>query len=236
MNSCLGGSALGLGDVGSRFPGQLDGVRVAVDSLSLGVQTLDDVSVLEHPLAGALGLVVIEIAREEGAIGVLPLALYDLASLERTHEFLLSLFKYVSSLSVLLSILPLTRVNIAVYVLHDAFSVLLTLLPVAMVDSEARDSFLADAVLQIIIPLAFVPGLGNLLGVVSSGLRRMVFVFSVFALANAVREGAVVDVAIGVGGGTVSSVSLGGLLSLASSGYKSVFLDAFSLFCHILIF
>ena len=135
--------------------------------VNLFVGAFDLVSIIECPCAHALGLVIVETALEEAAVGVDPLALHHLALHEHAHVLLAGTVKHIGAFAVLLALGPVARVHIVVLVGHDALAVALVLLPVPVVGADhaavlVAVDLLADAVLHAVLPLAFV-GDGRLL-------------------------------------------------------------------------
>jgi hypothetical protein len=150
-----------LSDVAGSGPGELDLHSFDVGTLSLCVDSFDHVTVDEDPLAGTLGLVLVEFALEVGAVRVDPLSSDELSVFVLANVLLAGLEDDVGALAFFVSVWPLTGVDIRINVRHDALSVTVAVLPVAVVISDANVLLLADAVLLVAVPLTAI-GNGNL--------------------------------------------------------------------------
>lgn len=148
----------GLGDVTGSLPGELDFHAFDVCPLGLSVLAFNDVSVHEDPLARTLGLVLVELAFEVGAVGVDPLSSHQLPVLVVANVLLPSLVDDVGALAFLVAVDPLARVDIRIHVGHHALAVTVAVFPVAVVISDTNVLLLADAVLLVAVPL---PAVGN---------------------------------------------------------------------------
>ena len=111
-------------------------------------------------------MIIVEVALKESSIGVQPFATNKLAVLEHTDVLHSSLLENVSTLSIFLSVLPLSRVNVTGLALggvdHDSFTVSLSVKPVSVVASEAGIDLFSDSVLLIVSPGARVSVFGLL--------------------------------------------------------------------------
>ena len=143
----------GLGNVTGSLPGELDFHAFDISPLSLCVLSLNDVTVGKYPFAGTLRLVLVELAFEVGAVRVDPLSRYELAIFVDANIFLSSLEDDVGSFAFFVSVCPVARVNVRIYVGHDTFTVAVTVLPVTVVVSYTNVLLHADAVLLVAVPL-----------------------------------------------------------------------------------
>jgi len=143
-------------NVAGSLPGKLDLITWNISTLSLGVDTLDNVSVGEVPFTLSLWLVKSEGALEVGTVGISPLSVHEVAILETSNVLLSCLFEDVSTLSVLLSLSPVARVDVLVLVSHHAFSVTFTLLPVAVILTDILVCLFTDSALLIVFPGALI--------------------------------------------------------------------------------
>ena len=122
----------------------------------LCVESINFVPILKNPFTVALGFVVVEVASEVTSIRILPLATNHLTLQELTHEFLSRLGKYISSLSVFLTVRPVARVDVSIFVGHDSFSMSLPILPVAVVVTDSFVVLFADSRLKIVLPRSLI--------------------------------------------------------------------------------
>ena len=158
-----------LGDVACSPPRELDLVSWNICTSCLSVDTFDLVAISKVPQTNTLRLVVSEVALEAATIWVDPFTRDKLTILESSDVLLARLEVNVSSLSVLLSVCPVSRVDVLVGVCHHALSVSLTFHPVAVVLANLRVHLFANTVLLVVHPSALV--LNGLLLWVSSNIR-----------------------------------------------------------------
>lgn len=156
-----------VGNIARSSPGELNLVSFNISTLRLRVDALDAVAVGEVPAARTLRLVETKVALEVGAVGVEPLSSDELSVLEIADILLSRLEEDVGSLTVLLSVRPVARVDVLFDVGHDTFSVPLSVLPVAVILAHLRVHLLADSVLAVVNPGALVLN-GFLIGALGS--------------------------------------------------------------------
>jgi hypothetical protein len=75
---------------------------------------------------------------------------------ELTYEFLSRLSEHISSLSVFLTVCPVARVNVSIFVGHDSLAMTFTILPVAIVITNTFVVLFAYARLKIVFPRSFI--------------------------------------------------------------------------------
>ena len=129
---------------------------VDISSDDLRVQAFHRVSVLEMPLASSLGHVVVKGTLEVSSVRIQPLAFHHGPRAEGAHELHSSLVEYIGTLSIFVTVLPLSAVDVLVVVNHHSFPVTLAVLPVTVVLPELVVVLLADAVLQVLLPFTLV--------------------------------------------------------------------------------
>jgi len=101
------------------------------------------------PFAFALWLVVVKLACELGAVGIFPLSLRNLAIIPFSYEFHSCLEEYICTLSMLLTIFPVSRVDILVNIGHDSFTVSEVIFPVTVVCALSYIDHFTNAMLHI---------------------------------------------------------------------------------------
>ena len=120
------------------------------------IDSLDAVAISEVPAAGALRLIETELAGEVGAVRVLPFAVDELSVFESSNILLLGVVEDVGSLSVFLAICPVSRIDIFIKVGHDTLTMSLTILPVTVVVTNLSIRLSADTVLLVALPLSLI--------------------------------------------------------------------------------
>ena len=198
-------------------PRQLDLVLVVhVGALDLRVGTPANVAVGKVPQTLALRLVVLEVADEVSAIFVDPLAVLHGARLERTLVLHAGLEEDIGALTVLLATSPLARVDILVLINEGALTVTKAVLPVAVVRTLAREDLLADTILHVVGPATNILVLLTLF----LGTKLRESVCALVAVAEALLEGTIEHVTVGVRGDTLAGVVSRGLYSLTEVKYR----------------
>lgn len=198
-------------NVTSGSPAEL--VIVNIDAHSLLVDALDLVSISEVPFTLALGLVVVELALEEGVVGVDPLSGDHLSLAPFTDKLLASLEENEGATAFLLALDPGTRVHVLVVVLHHTFAVAFTIGPVAVVHTDTGVHLFADAALHVIGPGALVFGFLLFFFDAFAHSSESIGAFSTTASFNKVSA---VNITVGVSGDTFASVVTRGLQSLTA--------------------
>ena len=92
------------------------------------------------------------------------MALDEAPILEQTNEFFTCLFDDVGALTIFLPGIPVSRVDVFVFVCHHSFSMTLVILPVAVILANVLVSSFADAVLLVVLPLTLVCDLASIFG------------------------------------------------------------------------
>ena len=150
-------------DITGSLPWEFNFISIDICTLSLAVNTLDNVSICKVPAALALRLVKTEVTLEESSVGVDPLAWDNQSVFEFTNVFFACFVKDICALSIFLSAFPFSRVNILVSVSHDSFSMAFSIFPVAIVLTLTDVVLSSDAWLSALLPRSFVLDL-NLFG------------------------------------------------------------------------
>ena len=171
-------------------------VGLDISSSYLIVFSMDLVSVSKVPGSLALGLVVVEVALEVSAVGVLPFALDHLSVLEGAHVLHARLVEHVSSLTIFLAVFPGARVDVLVRIDEDPLAVSLSVEPVSVVLANALVSLFSDSTLVIVLPFSSVGVFDIFFALATSGGSNGVCALSV---AEASLETSVIDVSIWIG-------------------------------------
>ena len=119
--------------------------------------TLESVAVLEVPGALAHWLIVLEASLPVEAVRVDPLSGLHLALFPGSDQFHACFLKHIGAVALLLAEAPPARINITGFLIgEDTLSVTLTIFPVTMVLTDVVVDHLADAVPRVRLPLAVV--------------------------------------------------------------------------------
>ena len=145
------------------------------------------VSILEEPRTLASRFVVFEVALEVQAVGIDPLSVRQFRIHPVAAHLHAGLLEDISSVAVLLSVLPPTGVDISVFVSKDALAVTATPLPVTVVLSNVVVGHLSDTVFSIGRPITLVL------------VSRLVISIRATAVSSSIKEVTLKDVSIVIG-------------------------------------
>jgi hypothetical protein len=167
-------------DVRGGLPGELNVIFNLFGTLGLCVGSLNNVSVAEMPFALTLRLVIIELTLKVSTVGVTPLSRNNLTASPFTNKLHASLEEDVGALTMLLALLPVSRINILVGVGHNTFSVSEAVSPVSVVDTNSSIYHFTNTVLLVVLPSTniFVLGGSSILIGLGEVLVRAFFTFS----------------------------------------------------------
>ena len=111
---------------------------------SLRIEARHFVAIFEDPFAIALGFVVVEVTSEVATVRVLPLTTDHLTLQELSYVFLARLSKHICSLTIFLTVRPVARVDVPIFVSHDSLSMSFAILPVTVVVANTFVMLFAD--------------------------------------------------------------------------------------------
>lgn len=132
------------------LPGKFDASFLS--HICLSISAVNNVSSIEVPFASTFWHIVVERALEVAAVRVLPFTLNQLTLLVAANKFLARLVENVGALAFLLTVGPLSRVDILIHIVHDTLTVTLSVEPVAVVGANTTIGLFADSALEIFLP------------------------------------------------------------------------------------
>ena len=122
----------------------------------LSVFSFNSISVLEYPFTFSSRFIVIESTFKISTIRIFPLSTYKLSTLPLPNKLHTSREKYISSLSIFLTIFPITWIHILINISHNSFSISESIGPVTVILSYSIVWLLTNSWFHILIPLSLV--------------------------------------------------------------------------------
>ena len=138
------------------FPCKFDFISVNISSFHLSVDTLNNISIFKMPFTNTFWLIIVKISFEKRSIWILPLSDSEISRFEIANEFHTCISEYISTFSVFVAKLPLTRVNVFININHNSFTMFLSILPVSIVMTQWMIILFAYTMFFVLFPLSSV--------------------------------------------------------------------------------